>query len=72
LLPGDLGQTMSFPGLLMGKTMKHEDYAARLKSDRTRSAALFRELLIGVTDFFRNTIAGREYPRGTNSISATH
>jgi hypothetical protein len=29
-------------------------------------SALFRELLIGVTVFFRDATAGREYPRGTN------
>jgi len=32
---------MSLPGLLMDKTMKLEDYAERLKSDRTRSAHYF-------------------------------
>jgi two-component system CheB/CheR fusion protein len=39
------------------QTTKLEDYAERLQSEPEEVSALFRDLLIGVTDFFRDTAA---------------
>src|SRR5262252_1635280 len=39
------------------QTTKLEDYAERLQSEPDEVSALFRDLLIGVTDFFRDTAA---------------
>src|SRR6516225_1257083 len=39
------------------QTTKLEDYAERLQSEPDEVGALFRDLLIGVTDFFRDTAA---------------
>ena len=39
------------------QTTKLEDYAARLQSEPDEVSALFRDLLIGVTDFFRDAAA---------------
>jgi len=39
------------------QTTKLEDYAERLQSEPDEVSALFRDLLIGVTDFFRDTEA---------------
>ncbi len=41
------------------QTTKLEDYAGRLQEDDDEVRALFRDLLIGVTDFFRDTEAFR-------------
>jgi two-component system CheB/CheR fusion protein len=43
----------------VGQTTKIEDYAARLREDPDEVRALFRDLLIGVTDFFRDAEAFR-------------
>jgi two-component system, chemotaxis family, CheB/CheR fusion protein len=39
------------------QTTRLEDYAERLQSEPDEVSALFRDLLIGVTDFFRDTAA---------------
>jgi two-component system, chemotaxis family, CheB/CheR fusion protein len=39
------------------QTQKLEDYAAQLQADPDETDALFRDLLIGVTDFFRDVAA---------------
>jgi two-component system CheB/CheR fusion protein len=41
------------------QTTKLEEYAARLQQQPDEVSALFRDLLIGVTDFFRDTAAFR-------------
>jgi two-component system, chemotaxis family, CheB/CheR fusion protein len=41
------------------QTTRLEDYAKRMESDPDEVKALFRDLLIGVTDFFRDTAAFR-------------
>jgi two-component system CheB/CheR fusion protein len=43
----------------VGQTTKLEDYANRLQEDPDEVRALFRDLLIGVTDFFRDAEAFR-------------